>query len=337
MTDRPSRREAGSPEGRARTVFFGSGAFAVPILEALAVAPEAEVVAVVGPPDRPAGRQAVPTPAPAIARARALGLAVLQPARLREESVVEGLRALAPALGVLADYGRIVPGAVLDLPPHGILNVHPSLLPRHRGATPVPATILAGDSEAGVTLIRMDEGIDSGPIVAQDRWPLDGLETAPELEQRAAAQGAALLAAKLGPWLRGELEAHPQDPAGVTLTRPLRRADGRLDPLRPVSELERQIRAYQPWPGSWLDTEAGRLVVWRAEGVPGFSSGDAPPGRIGRFGLFAVDGHLALREVQPAGGRRMTWDEFVRGRPAIVGSDVRSAADDVVERRVEPR
>jgi methionyl-tRNA formyltransferase len=315
------------PDARpARTVFFGSGEFAVPILDALARAPEVSLVAVVGPPDRPTGRHATPTPAPAIARARTLGLDVLQPARLRADDAVADVAARAPELGVLADYGRIVPPSILALPPHGILNVHPSLLPRHRGATPIPATLLAGDPEAGVTLIRMDDGIDTGPIVAQERWALAGDETAPRLEAQAAAAGAALLARSLGAWLRGELAASPQDPSGATLTRPLRRADGALDPSRSVAELERQVRAYQPWPGSWLETAVGRLVVWRAEAVPGFASADAVPGWIGRFGLNASDGHLAFREVQPAGGRRMSWDEFVRGRPQIVGSQVVAGA-----------
>jgi len=306
-------------------IFFGSGPFAVPILKALHRAPEAEIVAVVGPPDRAAGRHARPTAAPAVARARDLGLPVFQPVRLRGDEALSHLRALRPDLGVLADYGRIIPGPVLELPRHGILNVHPSLLPRHRGATPVPATILAGDAQAGVTLIRMDEGIDSGPIVASAAWPLDGTELAPELEARAASEGARLLAGTLTAWLAGAIKPRPQDVAAVTLTRPLRRSDGQLDPLRPVAELERQVRAFQPWPGSWIETIVGRLVVWRAEAAPGFVTGDATPGRIGRFGLCAADGHLALREVQPAGGRRMTWDELVRGRPAIVGSEVRPA------------
>ena len=314
--------EDADPASRARTVFFGSGEFARPILEAVDAAPEVDLVAVVGPPDRPAGRHARPTPSPAVARARELGVPVLQPVRLRAEETVAQIRDLDAELGVLADYGRIVPAPILDLPRHGILNVHPSLLPRHRGATPIAATIREGDAEAGVTLIRMDDGIDTGPIVAQERWPLTGTETAPELERRAAEAGAAILARNLRPWLAGELDAVPQDAGGATMTRPLKRADGRLDPLRPAADLERQVRAYQPWPGSWLETVLGRLIVWRAEAVSGFASADAVPGWIGRFGLNAADGHLALREVQPAGGRRMTWDELVRGRPANVGTAV---------------
>jgi methionyl-tRNA formyltransferase len=147
-------------------VFFGSGAFAIPSLEALLASPHVTVVTVVTAPDRPVGRRAEPTPTPVAARARAAGLALSQPPRVRAPEVVAELAALAPELGVLADYGQIVPPAVLELPARGILNVHPSLLPRHRGATPVPATILAGDAEAGVTIIRMDAGLDTGPIVA---------------------------------------------------------------------------------------------------------------------------------------------------------------------------
>jgi methionyl-tRNA formyltransferase len=141
------------------------------------------------------------------------------------------------------------------------------------------------------------------------------------VEARAAMEGARLLRATLPRWLAGEIEPQPQDETAATQTRPLRRADGRLDPARPVEQLERQVRALQPWPGSWLETTVGRLIVWRAEAVPGFDSGNVPPGRFGRFGLCAADGHLALREVQPAGGRRMSWDELVRGHPAVVGSD----------------
>ena len=306
----------------ARTIFLGSGAFAVPILEALLEAPEVDLVAVVGAPDRPAGRRGTPTPVPGVARARELGVPVLQPARLRAPETTDELAALRPELGVLADYGRIVPVALLELPRHGILNVHPSLLPRHRGAAPIPAAILAGDVETGVTLIRMDSGVDTGPIVASTRWALSGTETAPEVERRAAGEGADLLRRTLGPWLRGELAPRPQDAAEATLTRPLRRDDGRLDPGLPVERLERQVRAFQAWPGSWLETAVGRLVVWRAEAIRGFESDEAVPGRFGRFGLRAGDGHLALREVQPAGGRRMPWDEFVRGHPSIVGTDV---------------
>jgi methionyl-tRNA formyltransferase len=207
----------------------------------------------------------------------------------------------------------------------------------HRGATPIPAAILAGDPETGVTLILMDEGLDTGPILAQRRVPLTGDETAPALEARLASLAAELLGDTLPMWVDGELKARSQDPGAANITRPLRREDGSLDPRRTATELERQVRAYQPWPGSYLDGDAGRIVVWRAQ-VRGESEsgrgrapegGDEPPSPAGQ--LVALDDGLALRtrdglldliEVQPAGGRRMTGAELLRGRPQLIGSRV---------------
>ena len=215
-------------------------------------------------PTRPVGRRQVPTPTPIGSLAAELGLApVLTPERLRAAEAVEAVLALRPGLAVLADYGQIVPPSLLDLP-HGALNLHPSALPRFRGASPVPATILAGDAATAVTLMRMDAGLDTGPIVAQAPVPLAGDETAPDLEARLAALAADLLAGSLDAWLAGTLVARPQPDEGATLTRPLRREDGRLDPLVPAAALERQVRAYLPWPGTFLETGGERLVVTAA-------------------------------------------------------------------------
>jgi methionyl-tRNA formyltransferase len=313
----------------APTVFFGSGAFAVPILEELLRAPEVSIVGVVTVPDRPAGRQHVPAPTPVAARARALGIPVLRPASLRTPAAVDSIRDLRPGLGVLADYGRIVPPSILDLPAAGILNVHPSLLPRWRGASPIPATILAGDTETGVTVIRMDAGLDSGPIVGVERWALDGIEDAPGLEARAATTGGQLVRRLVGPWLRGEIVPRPQGEDGMTLTRPLRREDGLLDPTRPASDLERQVRALRPWPGTYIETIAGRIAVLEAAAAPAAEAGtgapaqDRRPGRLGAEGLFAADGScLVLQRVQPAGKGPMSWPELLRGRPGLLGSTV---------------
>jgi methionyl-tRNA formyltransferase len=308
---------------RARTVFVGSGPFGRESLRRLANHDAAELVGVVTAPPRPAGRGQQPTASIIAGLANELGVEpLLTPAKLRDPVAVGAVLALEPELLVLADYGQIVPPDLLKLK-HGALNLHPSLLPRHRGATPIPAAILAGDAETGVTLMRMDAGLDTGPIVAEERIATDGTETAPQLEARLELVAGRLLERNVGPWIRGELKARPQPETGATMTRPFRRADGRLDPDAPVVELERRIRALQPWPGSWVETVAGRLTIWRAEAVPGWETGDAAqPGIFGRFGLHARDGYLALREVQPAGGRRMTFEELVRGRPAIVGSSV---------------
>jgi methionyl-tRNA formyltransferase len=313
--------------GPVPTVFFGSGSFAVPILDAFIASRDVSIVGVVTVPDRPAGRRAVPTPTPVAARARELGLTTLQPPSLRDPAAVAAIAALQAGLGVLADYGRIVPQAILDLPAAGILNVHPSLLPRWRGASPIPATIMAGDTETGVTVIRMDASLDTGPIVAVERWALDGDEDAPGLEAHAAAVGAALIARIVGPWLRGEVTPRPQGEDGATLTRPWRRDDGRLDPTRSAIELERRVRALRPWPGTFLDTVAGRLAVLDASAATGADEPGHAPGRLGPDGLDTADGsRLALRTVQPAGGRAMAWPDFLRGRPAIIGSIVLTGA-----------
>jgi methionyl-tRNA formyltransferase len=300
-------------------VFIGSGAFAGPPLRALAGDPAVELVGVVTAPARPAGRKLAPVATPIADIASELGVApVLTQKRLRDPAAVAEILALEPGLLVLADYGQIVPPALLAIGP-GALNLHPSMLPRHRGATPVPAAILAGDRATGVTLMRMDEGLDSGPIVAQAGTPLAPDETAPELEARLAAMGAELLTSSLAPWLQGELREHPQPIVGVTLTRPLRREDGRMDLSLPAEELDRQVRAYQPWPGSFVETRTGRLTVWTASPA---ASEHLPAGRFSSRGLATGDGTLLLHEVQPAGGRRMPWVEYLRGRPGIVGSDV---------------
>ena len=303
------------------TVFLGSGGFGEPSLRRLAAHPAVRVVGVVTAPPRPTGRTSAITPTPIHVVADALGIpSVLTPERLRDESAVLDVLGLGADLLVLADYGRIVPVALLE-PRHGALNLHPSLLPRHRGATPVPATILAGDVLTGVTLMRMDAGLDAGPIIAQRRWALDGDETAPELEDDLAGEAADLLDASLGPWLAGDLAAVPQPADGASLTRPLRREDGRLDPMQRAVDLERQVRAYQPWPGSFVETPSGRLVVWAAR--PEIDPGAPPPGTFDEHGLGVGAGErLRLDEVQPAGGRRMTWTDFRRGRPDIVGSSI---------------
>jgi methionyl-tRNA formyltransferase len=254
------------------TLFMGTGTFAVPILDAVASAATVHLVGVVTAPPRPAGRGERIRTSPVAARAAELGVApVLEPPRLRAPEAVASVTELGPALIVLADYGQIVPRALLDLPPHGALNLHPSLLPRHRGASPIQAAILAGDAQTGVSLMLMGEGLDTGPIVAREAFPLVGSETAPQLEAALARVAAAMLVALLPAWLAGERTATPQPEEGATLTRPLRRADGLLDPARGAVALERQVRAYQPWPGTFAETVAGRLVVWsaRALTVPG--------------------------------------------------------------------
>jgi methionyl-tRNA formyltransferase len=295
------------------------------VLEALAGASHVALVAVLTTPPRPAGRRAALAATPVGERAGLLGLPVLTPARLRDPATVADVSGLHAALGILADYGKLVPSAILDLSPHGILNLHPSLLPRHRGATPIPAAILDGDAETGVTLFRMDAGLDTGPILASEAVALVGDEDAPGLEARLATVAADLLRRSLGPWLEGSLPAVAQPPEGASLTRPFRRDDGRLDPGRPAALLERQVRALRPWPGTFVEASTGRVGVLLAEvasGEPGDEQGrlvwDAGFG----LALATAEGRLRLLEVQPAGGRRMDGATFVRGRPGLIGARV---------------
>ena len=316
-----------APADLVRTVFLGSGRFAQPILGRLAAHPRIDVVAVVTAPPRPVGRRQLETPTPVETTARELELDVLTPVRLRDPAALADVLGLEPTLIVLADYGQIVPSQLLDLL-FGALNLHPSLLPRHRGATPIPAAILAGDRETGVSLMRMDAGLDTGPLIAVEHVTLGSDDTAPALEARLAIVAAGLLARSLDPWLAGEIEPEPQSTDGVTLTRPLRRADGLLDPRTPAEQLERQVRAHLPWPGSFLEIDGERLVILESS-VTG-SDRDDEPGRLvpdeAGLALATSNGRLLLHEVQPAGGRPMTGDAFVRGRPGVLGRLVGDSA-----------
>jgi methionyl-tRNA formyltransferase len=319
MTAGPAPARAADP---ARTIFLGSGPFAVPILDALLEDPRVELVGIVTAPDRPAGRGRTLLPTPVALRARAMWTPLLQPARVRDPDVISEIAALKPELGVLADYGQIVPRELLDLPAHGILNLHPSLLPRHRGASPIQATIASGDARSGVTIMCMDEGLDTGPVVATTEWPLTGTETAPELEKRAAREGAALLGRTLGDWLSGGIRPTPQATDGATLTKRLRRRDATLNPAKPARELERHVRAHIPWPGSSLETIAGRLTVHRASVAPA-ATGDTAGTLVGEgdgLALATGDGRLVLDEVQLAGRRQLPGVEFLRGHPDLIGT-----------------
>jgi methionyl-tRNA formyltransferase len=311
---------------RARTIFLGSGSFAVPIVETLAQHPLVDLVAVVTAPTR-IGSRGRPTETPVAQWAAAWPKPTLQPARLRAPESIAELAALAPELLVLADYGQIVPQAVLDLPEHGALNIHPSLLPRHRGASPIPAAILAGDEETGVTLMLMDAGLDSGPIVAQSRVTLHDTETGFDLEDSLARVGEDLLYENLEAWLRGDLKPVPQDESAATTTRPLRREDGRLDPEVDAETLARRVRAYQPWPGTFFETDSDRVIVLNAHA----RSGEAiTPGEVVAIhdrvpAIATANGLLELVRVQPAGGKPMTGVELLRGRPQLIGSSLKAS------------
>ncbi len=256
-----------------RVVFMGTPAFAVPSLRALLDAHNiagrpARLVAVVTQPDRPAGRGGRVQLGPVKSAALAAGIPVLQPERLRRPESMAELRSYAPDLIVVAAFAQILSREVLELPRYGCLNVHASLLPRWRGASPIAAAILAGDASSGVTIMKMDAGLDTGPLLAVRAIALRADETTGTLTARLAELGAELLAETLGPWIGGALTPAPQDDAQATLTRTLRKEDGRIDwHDRDAGLIARMTRAYDPWPGAFT-TYAGRtLKLWLAEAL----------------------------------------------------------------------
>jgi methionyl-tRNA formyltransferase len=321
-----------------RIVFMGTPAFAVPALRALAthaapgdVLPTGlDVVGVVTRLDKPTGRGQVLVPSPVKVAAMELGVPVYQPGSLRRPEALALLGQLAPALIIVAAFGQILPAQVLDLPVHGCLNVHASLLPRYRGAAPIAGALLAGEVETGVTLMRMDVGLDTGPIVAARRIPILPAETAGELTSRLADVGATLLVQTLPAWLTGGIVPVAQDPTQATMTQLLRKEDGRLDWTRPAAGLARRVRAFTPWPGAFTLWNGRQLKVLRAapltwpleapQSVPGTVHLDASAGGPARLVCACGEGALALEVLQLEGKRALPAAEFVRGYARIDGA-----------------
>ena len=310
-----------------RLVFMGSPGFVVPVLEALAGLPGAEIAGVVCPPDRPSGRGRQPQPPPVKFFALEHGIPVLQPESLRSEASQMQLSALAPDVIVVAAYGKLLPPPVLALPQRGCLNLHPSLLPRHRGPAPVASAILEGDTATGVTLMLLDQGMDSGPIVAQAEHPLNGAETTGELTAALFNEGTRLLIDNPDSWMDGSLAARPQDAAAATFTSRLERNDGRADWGLSAEALDRRRRAFTPWPGLFTHWEGKVLKVLDSTPLPPTTIPGGVPSQVvagdsGNDYLAVVTGAglLGVRKIQLEGRRAVTAREFLAGFPQIMGS-----------------
>lgn len=306
------------PDDDARLVFAGTPEFSLASLQAL-VRAGLRPVAVLTQPDRPSGRGRKLTSSPVKAWATDEGIPVLQPETLKDEGVQVEIARLRPDALVVAAYGLLLPPPLLSLPTVACINVHASLLPRWRGASPIQAAILAGDTVTGVSLMRMEAGLDTGPVYAQEAIRIGPEETGGELHDRLADLGAALLTRKLPSILAGELLAEPQPDEGISYAPRIRREDARIDWSRSAGEIARAIRAYNPWPVSHTFLDGELLRCWRACEA-GEREPAAEPGTIleaGAHGILvrAGEGCLRLLEVQTSGRRRIAAADLANQRP----------------------
>ena len=305
-----------------RLVFMGTPAFAVPTLQRLIDSDDYDIVGVVTQPDAPSGRGRDLAMSPVKRLARAHGLNVLQPERVRRPESVAAVSSLQPDVQIVAAFGQILPRSVLDIPPLGTLNVHASLLPRWRGAAPISAAILAGDSETGVTIMRLDEGMDTGNILAAAPLPILANDTTGALTPRLAELGAELLVDTLPRWTRAEIQPRPQDDSQATLCKPIRKESGRMDWNQPADVLERAVRAYAPWPGTFTFWNGTLLKIVSARALARQTS--APPGAVLSTpdgpAVATASGLLLLIVTQLEGRRALPSAEFMRGQRDFIGA-----------------
>lgn len=304
-----------------RIAFFGTPAFAVPTLEALLDSAH-EVVGVVTQPDRPRGRGQKITDAPIKAKAVAAGLPMLQPTRLKDDGFLDAFRAWRADIGVVAAYGRLLPQILLDIPPRGLINVHASLLPAYRGASPVQRAVLNGDRVSGVTIMRVVLALDAGPTLDRVEVPIDVDDTSGSLEARLSRAGAELLRRVVDRLDAGAVDEVPQDDSQATLAPRIAKQDGLMAWDRPAAALHDHVRGMHPWPGAFTYIDGQRLMVRETRRAATPNRLDTPGTIVGTAGdaMSVVCGEgtaLEIVRVQPDGGRVMTTREWLAGRPRV--------------------
>lgn len=308
-----------------RVLFFGTAELACASLTALAGSGFAQVIAVVTQPDRPKGRDLKLQPSPVKAEALRLNLPVLQPEKARHPDFVQTLRTWRPDLIVVAAYGQILPNSILEIPPHGCLNVHTSLLPKYRGAAPIQWAIFDGEPETGVTIMKMDAGLDTGDILTQRTTPILPTDNGQTLHDRLARIGAELLLETIPPYTEGKIAGQKQPSEGATYARKITKEDGRLDWTKPAHTLWNQIRAFTPWPGAFcfLPADGPRrlLKLGEVEVVMGTAG---QPGEIrsaDKSGIVVACGENGLRilSLQREGAKKLDARQFLVGTPLAAG------------------
>ena len=309
-------------EGRA--VFMGTPSFVIPVLSAL-LDSDYDVVGVYTQPDRPIGRNKRLAAPPVKQFAIEMGLRVFQPTTLKNEGTQRKLEALCPDIVIVAAYRLFLPSKILRTPKWGCLNIHPSLLPRYRGSSPVVEAILNGDRSTGVTVMKIDEGMDTGPVIAQQNTLIDDQESATELTVRLFEQGASLLMKILPDWTAGSIQGISQDESKATLTTRLTKGNGEIDWTNDAETIARQIRAYKTWPGTYTRWNGKQLKIIEASVSKELSLDSSGPGRVaslidGGVGVITGHGVIKLRSLQLEGKREVATLDFTLGHSAFIGS-----------------
>lgn len=305
-----------------RLVFMGTPDFAVASLEAL-LRSDDSVVGVVTQPDRPKGRGQILTPSPVKLLAQRELIPLLQPLKMKDPEFSQALAGWKPDLIAVTAFGRILPPAILSLPPHGCINVHGSLLPKYRGAGPIQWAIINGETETGITTMLMDEGMDTGAMLLQEAIPITVDDTAGTLSPRLAELGGRLLVETIARFKAGTLVPRQQDSSQATFAPLLKKEDGVIDWALSAAALANRVRGLSPWPGAYTTVAGGgRWTIWRALALPGPAT--KPPGMVVAVSNEAIhvatgEGVLALLELQPANSRRMAVSQFLAGHPVAVG------------------
>ncbi len=308
-----------------KTIFFGTPEFAAPIL--LVLVKIVKVIMVITQPDRQAGRRQRLTAPPIKILAQKLYLPIDQPEKVRDPKIIDALKKLAPDLIVVAAFGQIIPKAILELPKYGALNVHPSLLPKYRGASPIQSAIKNGEKKTGVAIMLMDEQLDHGPILAQASLAIAPNETGASLSGKLSQLGARLLLRTIRQWLTGKIKPQKQNHNQATMTKTLTREDGKINWQEPAQIIEQKIRAYDPWPGSWtkwLDQgRSKRLNILKALIVKREETSHQPGWVFKTEKNWAIQcgqDSLEIILLQPEGKRQMRAPEFLNGHPQILNS-----------------